>query len=56
MSKESAPAICANEPCTCVAPRGQAYCSSSCRQAATSGPPRKEPVCECEHTECDGRE
>ena len=48
------PLKCANEPCTCAAPTGQAYCSASCEHAATSGPPRKEPVCECEHAACSG--
>jgi hypothetical protein len=45
---------CANEPCTCVPPTGQVYCSEYCRHAATSGPPRIEKVCECGHADCAG--
>jgi len=46
---------CAHAPCTCLAPLGQAYCSESCEHAATSGPPRKETVCECSHSGCAGQ-
>ena len=45
---------CANEPCTCTAPLGQAYCSAYCEHTATSGPPREETVCECPHDDCKG--
>ena len=49
MANESEARTCANEPCTCMAPLGQAYCGAACEHAATSGPPREEPVCECSH-------
>lgn len=45
---------CANEPCTCDAPAGQAYCSDYCKHVATSGPPRIEKVCACGHKDCAG--
>ncbi|MBN8728074.1 MAG: hypothetical protein J0H15_10290 [Xanthomonadales bacterium] len=45
--------LCAHGPCRCevLSPR-QGYCSEYCRHAATSGPPREEPVCECGHAAC----
>lgn len=46
---------CANEPCTCSAPTGEAYCSPYCEHAATSGPPRRENVCDCGHEDCAGQ-
>jgi hypothetical protein len=49
------PVKCAHEPCACNAPIGQAYCSDYCEHAATSGPPRREPVCECGHAPCGER-
>jgi len=47
-----AQAKCAHDPCRCAPRPGDAYCSDYCRQTATSGPPRIEPVCECGHPEC----
>jgi hypothetical protein len=43
---------CAHSPCVCAPTPGSAYCSQSCAHAATSGPPRIEPVCECGHAAC----
>jgi hypothetical protein len=45
---------CAHEPCVCAAAPGRAYCSDYCEHAATSGPPRVEPVCRCGHKGCSG--
>jgi hypothetical protein len=47
--------LCAHEPCTCTVPTGQDYCSAICRHNATSGVPRSEPACECDHPDCAGR-
>ncbi|MBK7973925.1 MAG: hypothetical protein IPK07_11855 [Deltaproteobacteria bacterium] len=44
---------------TCKAPGcqcqtdGQAYCSSSCQQAAQSGTAQRSSRCECGHPDCD---
>jgi hypothetical protein len=43
---------CAHKPCNCTAPQGQSWCSKYCAHAATSGPPREEPVCGCGHKGC----
>ena len=45
---------CAHEPCTCMVSAGASYCSAYCEHTATSGTPRKEPVCECGHPDCRG--
>lgn len=50
---EDPPRSCANTPCQCAARPGDAYCSEYCRHAATSGPPRVEPVCRCGHDGCE---
>jgi hypothetical protein len=49
-------AKCAHNACVCTAPRGEAYCSEYCEHAATSGPPRENPVCECGHPACSEHE
>jgi len=45
---------CAHNACSCEAPTGRAYCSDSCEHTATSGPPREETVCCCDHPGCAG--
>jgi hypothetical protein len=40
---------CAHEPCTCVVPHGQKYCSTACEEAGSS---EVEIACQCEHQAC----
>jgi hypothetical protein len=39
---------CANEPCTCQADEGSAYCSNECQAAAS----RSTQSCTCGHEDC----
>ena len=51
----AAPTKCAHSPCTCEVKEGQSYCSKYCEHTATSGPPREEKVCECNHKACTAK-
>jgi len=41
--------ICAHEPCQCVVPAGEKFCSDFCRDA---GADEVEIACECDHPAC----
>ena len=43
---------CANTPCQCAPRSWDAYCSDYCKHTATSGVPRVETTCRCEHEGC----
>jgi hypothetical protein len=53
MNKDEETPKCAQAPCPCAPRSGDAYCSEYCKHAATSGPPRNEPVCACGHADCE---
>jgi hypothetical protein len=40
---------CAHEPCECMAPAGEKYCSDWCKDAGSG---EVEIACECGHPEC----
>jgi len=40
---------CAHEPCVCVVPDGEKYCSDFCK---TAGSEEVEIACECDHEAC----
>jgi hypothetical protein len=48
MAKDE-PKQCAREPCRCLVPHNQKYCSESCRDA---GREEVEIACECGHPDC----